>query len=121
MVGETLDPVEKDGPIKLVPNKTFCSNAHSLRSHHPWRSGTDHEGHWNESLIAYLRAAGGQADVMGWVCTGSRILAVRGEMKTSANLSVRKALGQQSDHLAFGGSQAIPADPRATAGLLTST
>src|SRR6266581_4271873 len=75
VVGESLDPVETDGPLKLVPDKTFAEVPNPFALVVPGGAAPTMRALGNEALLAYLRAAAEKAEVIGSVCTGSLILA----------------------------------------------
>lgn len=96
-VGETLDPVETDCPIKLVPNKTFAEVPNPFILIVPGGAAPTMRAMGNDALIAYIRSAGERAEVVGSVCTGALILAAAGLMegrRATTHWSFAKQLGR---------------------------
>lgn len=78
VVGETLDPVATDGPLKLVPDKTFAQVPSPFALIVPGGAAPTLRAIADESLLAYIRTASRTAEVVGSVCTGSLLLAAAG-------------------------------------------
>lgn len=100
-VGETTDPVETDGPIKLVADKTFAQVPRPFALVVPGGAAPTMRALANDSLLAYVRAAGQQAEVVGSVCTGSLILAAAGLLegrKATTHWSFAKQLERLGAH-----------------------
>lgn len=97
VVGETLDPVETDGPIKLVPNKTFAEVPNPSVLIVPGGGAPTMRAMGNDALLAYIRSASESAEVVGSVCTGALILAAAGLMegrRATTHWSFAKQLGR---------------------------
>jgi transcriptional regulator GlxA family with amidase domain len=101
VVGETLDPVETDGPLKLVPDKTFAEVPSPFAFIVPGGAAPTMRALGNETLLAYLRAAAEKAEVIGSVCTGSLILAAAGLLegrKATTHWTASKQLERLGAH-----------------------
>jgi transcriptional regulator GlxA family with amidase domain len=70
-VGETLEPMECTGGLKIVPNYTFENAPRPQLISVGAQMG-------NDALMAWLKAASGEADVTMSVCTGAFKLAKAG-------------------------------------------
>jgi transcriptional regulator GlxA family with amidase domain len=95
VVGETLEPVETDGPLKLVADKTFAEVPHPFALIVPGGGAPTMRALGNEPLLAYLKTAAEKAQVIGSVCTGSLILAAAGLLegrKATTHWSASKQL-----------------------------
>jgi transcriptional regulator GlxA family with amidase domain len=95
VVGETLEPVGTDGPLKLVADKTFAEVPHPFALIVPGGGAPTMRALGNEPLLAYLRTAAEKAQVIGSVCTGSLILAAAGLLegrKATTHWSASKQL-----------------------------
>jgi transcriptional regulator GlxA family with amidase domain len=101
VVGQTLDPVETDGPLKLVPDKTFAEFPSAFAVIVPGGGTPTMRALGDESLLAYLRTAAEKAEVIGSVCTGSLILAAAGLLegrKATTHWSFSKQLERLGAH-----------------------
>jgi transcriptional regulator GlxA family with amidase domain len=101
VVGQTLDPVETDGPLKLVPDKTFAEVPSPFAVIVPGGGTPTMRALGDESLLAYLRTAAEKAEVIGSVCTGSLILAAAGLLegrKATTHWSFSKQLERLGAH-----------------------
>ncbi len=78
VVGETLDPIETDSPLKMVADKTFSQVPNPFVVIVPGGAAAAMRALGNDSLIAYVQRASERAAVVGSVCTGSLILAAAG-------------------------------------------
>ena len=81
VAGETLDPVETDGPVKLVPDKTFAEVPNPFILIVPGGGAPTMRALGNEALVAYIQSVAERAEVVGSVCTGSLILAAAGVLE----------------------------------------
>jgi len=101
VVGETLDPVETDGPLKLVADKTFAEVPRPFAFIVPGGGTPTMRALGNEALLAYVRAAAKEAEVIGSVCTGALILAAAGLLegrKATTHWSCSKQLERLGAH-----------------------
>ena len=101
VVGQTLDPVETDGPLKLVADKTFAEVPSPFAFIVPGGAAPTMRALGDESLLAYVRAASEKAAVIGSVCTGSLILAAAGLLdgrKATTHWSCAKQLERLGAH-----------------------
>ena len=78
VVGETLEPVESDGPLRLVPNSTFADVPNPFVLIVPGGGAPTMRALANEGLLSYIRSVSDQAATVGSVCTGALILARAG-------------------------------------------
>jgi transcriptional regulator GlxA family with amidase domain len=101
VVGQTLDPVDTDGPLKLVADKTFAEVPNPFAFIVPGGTAPTMRALGDEPLLAYLRAAAEKAEVIGSVCTGSLILAAAGLLegrKATTHWSFSKQLERLGAH-----------------------
>lgn len=77
-VGETLDAVNTDVPLKIIPSKTFDDVPSPSVVVVPGGTAPTMRALGNERLLAYLRSAAKSADTVASVCTGSLLLAEAG-------------------------------------------
>jgi transcriptional regulator GlxA family with amidase domain len=98
VVGETLDPIETDGPLKLVADKTFDQVPSPFALIVPGGAAPTMRALSNDSLIAYLQTASKNAEVIGSVCTGSLILAAAGLLK-GTNATTHWSFSKQLERL----------------------
>ncbi len=78
VVGERIEPMESDTPIKLVPDKTFDEVPDPFVIIVPGGSAPTIRAMVNETIRDYLCSAAETAEIVGSVCTGAMILAAAG-------------------------------------------
>jgi transcriptional regulator GlxA family with amidase domain len=78
VVGERLEPMESDVPVKLVPEKTFDEVPHPYVVVVPGGGGGAIRAMGNQALRDYLVAAAETAHAVASVCTGALILGAAG-------------------------------------------
>ena len=101
VVGQTLDPVDTDGPLRLVADKSFAEVPNPFAFIVPGGTAPTMRALGDEPLLAYLRAAAEKAEVIGSVCTGSLILAAAGLLegrKATTHWSFSKQLERLGAH-----------------------
>ena len=101
VVGETLEPVDTDSPVRLLPDKTFAQVPHPFGLIVPGGAAPTMKALGNETLISYIRSAGMSAEVVGSVCTGSLILAAAGLLdgcKATTHWAFSKQLQRLGSH-----------------------
>jgi transcriptional regulator GlxA family with amidase domain len=98
VVGETLDPIHTDGPMKLVPDKTFSQVSSPFALIVPGGAAPTMRALSNDSLIAYVQRASESAEVVGSVCTGSLILAAAGLLE-GRNATTHWSFSKQLERL----------------------
>lgn len=78
VVGETLDPVETDGPLKLLPDSTFAEVPNPFVLIVPGGAAPTMRALANDRLLSYIRSVSDGAATVASVCTGALILARAG-------------------------------------------
>jgi transcriptional regulator GlxA family with amidase domain len=78
VAGRSLDPVETDSPVRLLPDRTFAQIPNPFALIVPGGAAPTMKALGDEGLISYVRSAGSAAEVLGSVCTGALILAAAG-------------------------------------------
>ncbi|MDQ4142987.1 MAG: DJ-1/PfpI family protein [Actinomycetota bacterium] len=97
-VGETLDAIDTDVGLKIVPNKTFDEVPDPLVIIVPGGTAPTLRALSNERLLNYLRSAAESAEAVASVCTGSLILAAAG-LLDNAKASTHWSFSQQLERL----------------------
>jgi transcriptional regulator GlxA family with amidase domain len=77
-VGETLDAVDTDVPLRITPNRTFDEVPRPSVLVVPGGTAPTMRALSDDRLIEYVRTAARSADNVASVCTGSLILAAAG-------------------------------------------
>jgi transcriptional regulator GlxA family with amidase domain len=81
VVGETLDPVLSDSIISLAPSHTFDDATKPFAIVVPGGGDPTLAAAGHKPLVDYVAEAGGHAEIVMSVCTGSIILAVAGFLR----------------------------------------
>lgn len=98
VVGETLDPIDTDGPMKLVADTTFDQLPSPFALIVPGGAAPTIRALSNDSLIAYVQRASESAEVVGSVCTGALILAAAGLLE-GRNATTHWSFAKQLERL----------------------
>jgi transcriptional regulator GlxA family with amidase domain len=78
VVAETLQPVETDTPVKLLPDKTFDDVPTPYGVLVPGGTAPTMRAMAHQPLLAYIQTAAQTAEFVASVCTGAMILAAAG-------------------------------------------
>ncbi len=91
-VGERVEVIDTDTPMRLVPEKTFDDVPHPFGIIVPGGGAAALEAMGNDAIVDYVRTAARTAEVVGSVSTGAFILAAAGLLDGR----------QATTHLAYG-------------------
>jgi transcriptional regulator GlxA family with amidase domain len=97
-VGESLDPVDTDVPLQVIPSKTFDDVPNPFVVVVPGGMAPTMAALGNERLLEYVRGAAASADTVASVCTGSLILAAAG-LLDDANATTHWSCAPQLERL----------------------
>ena len=78
VVGERVEPTDTDGPLQLIPAKTFRDVPNPFALIVPGAGEATLQAMKDEAILAYVRAAGQTAKVVGSTGSGALILAAAG-------------------------------------------
>lgn len=81
VVGETLDPIDTDSPLRIAPSHTFDAIRHPYAILVPGGGAPTLRALANRTLIGYLARAAETAELVTSVCTGSLLLGEAGLLK----------------------------------------
>ena len=77
-VGERVEVIDTDTPMRLIPEKTFDDVPHPFGIIVPGGGAAALEAMANDAIVDYVRTAAENAEVVGSVSTGAFILAAAG-------------------------------------------
>ena len=77
-VGERVEVIDTDTPMRLIPEKTFDDVPHPFGIIVPGGGAAALEAMANDAIVDYVRTAAETAEVVGSVSTGAFILAAAG-------------------------------------------
>jgi putative intracellular protease/amidase len=83
VVGETLDPIDTDSPLRIAPSHTFDAIRHPYAILVPGGGASTLGALANRTLIGYLARAAATAELVTSVCTGSLLLGEAGLLKAA--------------------------------------
>ncbi|WP_328610526.1 DJ-1/PfpI family protein [Amycolatopsis sp. NBC_00345] len=78
VVGETLDPIDTDSPLRIAPSHTFDAVPDPYAILVPGGAALTLQALANRTLIGYLARAAESAELVTSVCTGSLLLGEAG-------------------------------------------
>ena len=78
VVGERLEPLDSDTPLRLIPARTFGEVPHPFAVIVPGGGAATIQAMQDEAILAYVRSAAQTAEVVGSTGNGALILAAAG-------------------------------------------
>jgi transcriptional regulator GlxA family with amidase domain len=101
VVAETLQPVETDTPLTIIPDKTFAEVSRPYGLLVMGSGGKMPQAIASEALLSYVGTAGNSAELVASIGTGSLILAAAGLLQgrqATTHWSQRGALEELGSH-----------------------
>ena len=98
VVGERIEPMDSDTPLRMIPARTFEEVPHPFAVIVPGGGAATLQAMQDEALLAYLRFAAATAEVVGSTGNGALILAAAG-LLAGRRAAIHWAYGEPLERL----------------------